>query len=163
MSEAKRKEIKRKVSAAESRNEARAEPKPADRAGEKAIEMKDRLASFARQHPITTVAGGLAIGILVSSFFRGSPTRKAGRAIGRKTAGLGAIVAELAVAYAQRAYEAADEARRSGAGKLGELGDSVSDRARSFSEDAADYAASAAQAARKAGKSAGRSIRSRLH
>jgi ElaB/YqjD/DUF883 family membrane-anchored ribosome-binding protein len=163
MSDAKRKQIKKKVSAAASRNESRAEPKRADRAGEKAIELKDKAASFAREHPIALVAGGLAVGILVSSFFRGSPTRKAGRAIGRKTASLAAVVADLAIAYAQQAYEAAEEARRAGSDKLGELGGTVGDKARDWGEDAAEYAAGAAEAARKAGKSVGKSLRDRLH
>jgi len=163
MTEAKRNEIKKKVSAAESRNEARAEPASTDRTGNKATQAKDKFTSFAREHPIVTVAGGLAIGILVSSFFRGSPTRKAGRAIGKKTAGLAALGAELAIAFAQQAYGAAEEARRTGADKLGDLGETVGDGARGLKDDAADYATAAAAAARKTGKSALKSIRSRLH
>lgn len=163
MTEAKRKEINKKVTEAQSRNQERAEPSIGDRAGDRAIEAKDKFISFAREHPIATVAGGLAIGILVSSLFRGSPTRKAGRAIGKKTAGLAAIAAELAVAYAQQAYEAADEARRAGADKLTDLGSTVGENARSLGEGAADYASGAAQAARKAGKSALKSVRNRLH
>jgi hypothetical protein len=163
MPDAKRHEIKRKVSAAQSRNEARAEPATSDRAGEKAVEAKDRMVAFVRAHPIATVAGGLAVGILVSSVFRGSPTRKAGKAIGRKTAGLAAIVADLAVTYAQQAYEAAEEARRAGAEKVDEWGDALGDGARGLSDGAAGYAASAAAAARKTRKSVGRSIRSRIH
>ena len=89
MTDAKRSNIKRKVAAAKSRNEARAEPATlADRAGEKAVEAKDKFTSFARQHPIAIVAGGLAAGVLISGLFRGSPTRKAGRKFGRKAAGL---------------------------------------------------------------------------
>jgi hypothetical protein len=163
MPDTKRNEIKQKVTAAESRNEARAEPKAADKAGEKAVEPKDKIGSFARLHPIAVMAGGLAVGILVSSFFRGSPARKAGRAIGKKTAGLAAIAAELALAYAQQIYKAAEEARETGADQLGTLGETISDSARGLTEDAADYAAAAAEAARKTGKTAIKSVRSRLH
>ena len=163
MPDTKRNQIKKKVSAAKSRNVARSEPTTGDRAGEKAIEAKDRFAAFAREHPVMTVAGGLAIGILVSSLFRGSPTRKAGRVIGKKTAGLAAIAAELAVAYAQQAYEATGDARRAGADKLSGLGETVGDSARSLTGDAADYAAETAAAVSKAGKSALKSIRSRLN
>ncbi|MBO0750314.1 MAG: hypothetical protein J2O44_07805, partial [Porphyrobacter sp.] len=96
MTDAKRKEIKRKIAAAESRIQARVEgPSLTDRVGEKAIEAKDKFAAFAREHPIATVAGGLAVGILVSSLFRGSPTRKAGRKLGKTAASLAAIAAEL--------------------------------------------------------------------
>jgi ElaB/YqjD/DUF883 family membrane-anchored ribosome-binding protein len=163
MPEAKRSQIKRKVSAAKTRNKARAEPTTVDRAGEKAIEAKDKFSSFARQHPVVTVAGGLAIGILVSGFFRGSPTRKAGRKLGKKTAALAAVATELAIAFAQQAYKTADEARRAGTDKLGDLSDTVGDRARSLSGDAADYAGDAAAAVGKAGRSAFQSLRNRLN
>lgn len=153
MTDAKRKNIKRKVTAAKSRNEARAEPASmTDRAGETAIEAKDKFTAFARQHPIATVAGGLAVGILVSSLFRGSPTRKAGRTIGAKAAGLAALAAELAVTYAQSAWEAAEEARDVGAEKLG-----------GWSEEAADYVAGARAAARDRGESITRALRDRLN
>jgi hypothetical protein len=153
MTEAKRSEIRQKVAAAEDRNQARAEgPSLADRAGERAIEAKDKFAAFAKEHPIATVAGGLAIGILVSSLFRGSPTRKAGRKLGEKAAGLAALATELAVTYAQSAIEAANEAREAGADKLG-----------SWSEDAADYLASAGAAARDTGKSFTQALRDRLN
>lgn len=163
MADSKRNEIRKKVSEAETRNQARAEPTRTDRAGEKAIEVKDKFTSFAREHPVVTVAGGLALGALVSSFFRGSPTRKAGRAIGKKTAGLAALAAEFAIAFAQQAYEATEDARRASADKLSGMSESVGDSARNLSADAADYAAEAADAVRKAGKSAFKSVRSRLH
>lgn len=153
MTDAKRKNIERKVTAAKSRNEARAEgPSLADRAGETAIAAKDKFTAFARQHPIATVAGGLAVGILVSGLFRGSPTRRAGRSIGAKAASLAALAAELAVTYAQSAWEATEEARESGAKTLG-----------NWSEDAADYVASTRTAARETGKSVAKALRDRLN
>ena len=153
MTDAKRSNIKRKVAAAKSRNEARAEPATlADRAGEKAVEAKDKFTSFARQHPIAIVAGGLAAGVLISGLFRGSPTRKAGRKFGRKAAGLAAIAGELALAYAQSAMEATREAGQTGAEKLDD-----------WSEDAADYVASARNSARETGKSIAQALRDRLN
>jgi hypothetical protein len=153
MPDAKRQNIKRKVTAAKSRNQARAEPPSfADRAGEKAVEAKDKFTAFAKKHPIATVAGGLAVGILVSGMFRGSPTRKAGKTIGKKAAGLAAIAAELAIAYGQSAMAKAGDAREAGAEKLG-----------SWSEDAADYVASARAAARDTGKSITQVLRDRLN
>lgn len=154
MTEAKRTNIKRKVTTAKARNQSRAAPPPslADRAGEKAVEAKDKFAAFAKQHPIATVAGGLVVGILVSGLFRGSPTRKAGKNLGKKAAGLAAIATELAVAYAQSAMEAAGEAREVGAEKLGD-----------WSEDAAGYLGNARTAARDAGKSIAQALRDRLN
>src|SRR6478752_3857417 len=139
MAEAKRNQIRSKVAAAKSRNDSRAEsPSLSDRAGERAIEAKDKFAAFARQHPIATVAGGIAVGILVSGFFRGSPTRKAGRELGKKAASLAAIGTELAIAYAQHAMEAANEARQSGAETLG-----------SWSDEAAEYLSGASDSVRE--------------
>lgn len=153
MAEAKRKQIRKKVTAAQDRNNARAEDQSlAARAGDTAVAAKDKFTGFAREHPITTVVGGLAIGVLVSSLFRGSPTRKAGKKLGKKAMGLAAIGAELALAYAQQAMEAAGDVREAGAEKLG-----------SWSEDAADYVASARDSARDAGKSITKALRDRLN
>jgi hypothetical protein len=153
MPDAKRQNIKRKVTAAKSRNKARTEtPSFADQAGERAIEGKDKFTAFARKHPIAIVAGGLAVGVLISGMFRGSPTRKAGKTIGKKAAGLAALAAELAVAYGQSAMEKAGDAREVGAEKLG-----------SWSEDAADYVATARAAARDTGKSITQALRDRLN
>jgi hypothetical protein len=152
MAEAKRSQIRKKVTAAESRNKTRAAtPTLTDRAGETAVEAKDKFAAFARQHPIATVAGGIAVGILVSGFFRGSPTRKAGRKLGEKAAGLAALGAELAVAYAQHAMEAANEARQSGAETLG-----------SWSDEAAEYLSGASESVRERAREGGKSLRQAL-
>lgn len=153
MADAKRSNIRKKVTAAKSRNQSRAQaPSMTDRAGEKAIAAKDKFTAFAKEHPITTVAGALALGVLVSGFFRGSPTRKAGRKLGQRAAGLAALATELAVAYGQQAMEKAGEARETGADKLGD-----------WSEDAADYVASARAAARETGRSITKALRDRLN
>ena len=75
------------------------------------IEAKDKFTAFAKKHPIATLAGGLAVGILVSGLFGGSPTRKAGKKLGKSAAGLAALATELAVAYAQSAMEATADTR----------------------------------------------------
>lgn len=167
MTEAKRTQIKRKVAAAKTRNDTRAEPTLADRAGETAIEAKDKFTGFVRKHPVATVAGGLALGILISGLFRGSPTRKigakVGRTVGSKTAGLAALGLELALAYAGKASEAAGEVRRAGGEGLDQLGNTLGKGARSVGDEAADYAASARKAARETGKTITRALRSRLN
>lgn len=163
MAEPKRKQIKNKVAAAEARNEARSEQTLMDRAGEKTVEIKDKFTAFAKEHPVATVAGGLAIGVLISTMFRGSPTRKAGKNLGTRAAGLAAIGAELAMAYAQQAWEAAEEAGRTGAAKLDDLGDTIGKGAHEIGDDAAGYTASARARARKAGKSMTDALRSRLN
>jgi len=163
MAEAKRKQIKKKVAEAQARNEARHEQTLMDRAGESAIQAKDKFVAFAKEHPVATVAGGIAIGVLISAMFRGSPTRKAGKKVGSRAAGLAAIGAELVMAYAHQAWQAAEEARRTGAEKLDELGHTVSKRAHHLGDDAAGLAASARAKAREAGKSVSGALRSRIN
>jgi hypothetical protein len=84
--------------------------------------------------------------------FRGSPTRKAGKQLGKKAAGFAALATELAIAYGQSAIGKAGEAREAGAEKLGNWG-----------EEAADYVASARATARDTGKSIAQALRDRLN
>lgn len=123
-----------------------------DRAGERAIEAKDRLAAFAKDHPVATVVGGVALGILVSGLFRGSPTRK----LGKQAKGLASVGAELAVAYAAQALAATEPARKDAAEKLGDLGETALKYGKSGSE-------SAQEVARTAGKRIARAIHGRFN
>ena len=163
MPDAKRTQLKKKVAAGQARNQDRGRTTMVDRAGEAAIDAKDKFIAFAKEHPVATVAGGLAIGVLVSGLFKRSPTRRvAGKAAG-KAAGLAAIGAELAMAYAQQAMEAANDAGRVSARRLDGLGDT----ARSVGRDAAHRASDAGETAmamtREAGKKLGKAIRNRVN
>ena len=163
MPDAKRTQLKKKVAAGQARNQDRGRTTMVDRAGEAAIDAKDKFIAFAKEHPVATVAGGLAIGVLVSGLFKRSPTRRvAGKAAG-KAAGLAAIGAELAMAYAQQAMEAANDAGRASARRLDGLGDT----ARSVGRDAAHRASDAGETAmamtREAGKTLGKAIRNRVN
>jgi ElaB/YqjD/DUF883 family membrane-anchored ribosome-binding protein len=157
---AKRKQTKQKVEAGEARNRAKQEPSTLDRAGETALEAKDRFTEFAKEHPIAVVAGGLALGILVSGLFRGSPTRKAAEKVGNRAASLATVGAELAMAYAAQAMAAADEAGRTGASKLSELGASLSETALDVSKSTGD---TASEVARTAGKRIARALHGRFN
>jgi len=161
MTEAKRKTVKKKVQAGQARNQDRGRTTIVDRAGESAIEAKDRFAAFAKEHPIATVAGGLAVGILIAGLFKGP--RRAAVQGGSKAAALAAIGAELALNYAQQAMEVATEAGKAGAQRL----DGFGDTARSAGREAAERAGSAGDAAvavtREAGRRLGKAIRSRIN
>ncbi len=165
MTEARRKTLKEKVEAGQARNKAKTENTTTifDRAGEAAIEAKDRFTAFAKEHPIATVAGGLAIGILVSGLFKRSPTRKVAGKATRRASKLATIGAELALAYAQQAMEAANEAGKASARRLDGLGDA----ALSAGKDAAHRANDAREAAlamtSKAGRRLGKAIRNRIN
>jgi ElaB/YqjD/DUF883 family membrane-anchored ribosome-binding protein len=163
MPDAKRQTLKQKVAAGQARNKAKTENTTTilDRAGEAAIEAKDRFTAFAKEHPIATVAGGVAVGVLIAAMFKG-PRRAAVKG-GSKAAGLAALGAELALAYAQQAMEAANEAGKAGAKRL----DGFGETARSASRDAAHRASDAGEAAlsvtREAGKRLSKAIRNRIN
>jgi uncharacterized membrane protein YebE (DUF533 family) len=167
MTDAKRQQLKTKVAAGQARNRDMGRTTIVDRAGEKAIEAKDKFVEFAKEHPVATVAGGLALGVLVSALFKRSPTRKLGGRAAKAAGGVAALGAEFALAYAQQAMAAANEAGRDGAHKLGEFGESVGTSARSTSRAAADRAGewteSARLVTRDAGRRLGKALRGRIN
>ena len=158
MTEAKRQTLKQKVATGQARqqNRTRAENTTTivDRAGEKALEAKDKFVEFAKEHPIATVAGGLALGVLVSSLFKRSPTRRVAGKVASRGSALAAIGAEIALAYAQQAMAAANEAAHTGAEKAGEL----SGNARELGRDAADKAGELGESAKLAARDAGKRL-----
>jgi hypothetical protein len=166
MSDDERQNLKDRIAAAKERHAER-ETTFLEDASELASDAKDSFTQFAREHPLAVVAGGLAAGILISALFKKSPTRKLGSMVGSKAAGLAALGAEFATAYAQQAMENAEDAGRAGAEKLEDFGDAVGDKARGLKRDAAYYAGGASDtariAARKAGKRLSRAIRNRSH
>src|SRR5690606_16656973 len=132
----KRNALKAKVAAGEARHRDMGRTTIVDRAGERALEAKDKFVAFAKEHPVATVAGGVALGVLVSGLFRRSPTRKAGN----KAAGLAAVGAQMAWSYAQQAIAAAQEAGRHGVDRMDHLGDTIGKSARATRRDAAERA-----------------------
>jgi ElaB/YqjD/DUF883 family membrane-anchored ribosome-binding protein len=174
MDDSKRTQLKEKVASAEKRNEDRGRTTIVDRAGERAIGAKDEFIRFAREHPLATVAGGLAIGVLVSGLFKRSPTRKIGRKAAKTAGNLATMGAELAVIYARQALEAANEAGHAGAEKLEELGSAARDAAREARRDAShrasdlghrasDLGDAARTATRDAGKRLGKMLGDRFN
>ena len=163
MTDAKRTTLKQKVEAGQARNRAKTENTTTifDRAGEAAIEAKDKFTAFAKEHPVATIAGGLALGVLIAGMFKG-PRRAAVRG-GSKAAGLAAIGAELALAYAQQAMEAANEAGRAAAPRIERFGDTAKSVGRDAAHRASDAGESALSVTREAGKRLGRAIRNRIN
>lgn len=159
MSDTKRTQLKQKVAAARKRHEDRGRTTVVDRAGERAIEAKDKLVDFVREHPVATVAGGLALGVLISGLFKRSPTRKLGGRAAKTAGSLAAIGAEFALGYATQALTAANEAGKAGAEKLEDLGST----ARSAGRDAAERAGELGDAARSATRDAGKRLGKALH
>ena len=156
MNDPKRQEIKNRIAAAEARNEERSDESFLDVAGEKAIEAKDKFTEFAKEHPIVTVAGGIGLGIIIAGMFPSA--RRQARETGAKAAGLATIASEIALAYAAQAMDTAGDMGRAGANRLDDLGDSVSDTARSLKRTAGYRLGNAADSARIAKRDASKSV-----
>lgn len=105
-----------------------------DKAAQHLADATNKAATFAREHPVLAISGGLVAGLAIASMFKGP--RKLASKGGVKAAGLATVGAEMALAYALDAYEKALEASREGARKLDDMGDTVSDTARKVRRDA---------------------------
>lgn len=126
----KRQEIKDRIAAAQERQAAREGPSLTQSIAEKAASARDGVTSFAKDHPVATVAGGLALGVLISALFKNSPTRRAGRYAGERAAGLAAIGTEVASTLLQQVLDGSASARKAGAEKLEDAGSAARDSAR---------------------------------
>jgi ElaB/YqjD/DUF883 family membrane-anchored ribosome-binding protein len=155
----KRAELKSKVAAAEKRNHERQEQRTL---GDYAREARDDATSFIKEHPITTIAGGIALGVLVASIVPG-PGRRLRKKATRRGAVLAGVLADLAVNYGSQALDGAGKAARSGQSRLGDIGETlseaISDGARSLRREAGEASDAAGSLTRAAGKRATRTMR----
>ena len=150
----KRTELKDKVDAAQKRNRARQEKS----FGDYARDAGSGATSFVKEHPITTLAGAAALGILIASVVPG-PGRRLRKQATKRGAVLAGVLADLAMTYGSQALEGAGKAARSGQDKLGDLGEVLGDSARSLRRSAGDAADDAGSLSRDAGKRALRTFR----
>jgi hypothetical protein len=150
----KRTELKDKVDAAQKRNRAREEKS----FGDYARDAGSGATSFVKEHPITTLAGAAALGILIASVVPG-PGRRLRKQATKRGAVLAGVLADLAITYGSQALEGAGKAARSGQDKLGDLGEVLGDSARSLRKSAGDAADDAGSLSRDAGKRALRTFR----
>lgn len=156
MSDSKREEIKARIAAAQAREEARAGQSLAVRAQETASEATDAVTGFVRKHPIASAAGGVALGILIASMFKG-PRRAAAKG-GAKAAGLAAMGAEIASGFAAQMLDDAAALGREGARRAEDAVDTAGDKARSVGRSASHSAGDVADAARIARRETGKAI-----
>ena len=155
----KRTELKSKIDAAQRRHTEREQ----DRSfSDYAREARDGASSFVKEHPITTLAGGVAIGVLIAAIVPG-PGRRLRKQATKRGAVLAGVLADLAVTYGSQALDGASNAARSGQSRLGNLGDTLSDAladgARSLRREAGVASDTAGSATREAGKRATRTLR----
>ena len=155
----KRAELKGKVDAAQKRNQEREAQRTL---GDYARGARDDATSFIKEHPITTIAGGIALGVLVASIVPG-PGRRLRKQATKRGAVLAGVLADLAVNYGSQALDGAGKAARSGQSRLGDIGETlseaISDGARTLRREAGEVSDSAGSLSRAAGKQASRTIR----
>ena len=156
MTDSKRAALKARVEAAQESEAARRTKSLAKSAQDQAVEAKDKFTSFAREHPVATVAGGVALGILVAGLFKGP--RQAAIRTGTKAAGMASVGSEAALAFATEMFASAGHAGKEGLRKIDDLGDSVGDGARRARREASYQLGNASDAARIAGREAGKTI-----
>jgi hypothetical protein len=156
MNDPKRAEIKARVAAAQAREEAKAERTTTQRVAEKVSDATDAFTGFVKEHPIAAAAGGVVLGVLVASMFKG-PRRAAVRD-GTKAVSLAAIGSEIASAFASELLHDAKDLGREGARRAEDLTDAAGDRTRSIRRDAGYNACRASDAARIASRETGKRI-----
>ncbi|OZA92029.1 hypothetical protein U4960_09430 [Altererythrobacter sp. H2] len=146
--------LRSRIEAAEERNAARDLNDRARKAAETAKE-------FVREHPLATVAGVALLGLAIGAMTKRG--RRAGRVAGSSAGKWIGYATELGLAYAATALDQAGDAARAGQDKLGDLGDTLGDNARSLKRQAAHRAGDTRDAAhrltRDLGKQASRSLR----
>lgn len=150
----KRAELKNKVDAAQKRNKAREERSFSDYARD----AGSGATSFVKEHPITTLAGAAALGILIASIVPG-PGRRLRKQATKRGAVLASALADLAITYGSQAFEGAGNAARAGQDKLGDLGEALSDGARSLRRGAGNAADEAGSVTSEVGRRAARTLR----
>jgi hypothetical protein len=128
MSDQNREKLRRKIEAGEARLQLR------ERAERSVAAATDSVTGFAREHPLLLIAGGLAIGVALSTLIPRSPTRK----LSKKTVAFLASVAEMGLAYGREALEAAEEAGRQGKAKVAELSSTARDKLTDALEQVSD-------------------------
>lgn len=117
MSDERREQLRERIEAAEARQAAR------ERAANATV--ADRVTAVAREHPLLLIAGGLAIGVALSTLVPKSPTRK----LSKNTLGFLATIAELGIAYGRQAMEAVEDSGREGMARLGRMREAETEEA----------------------------------
>ena len=151
----KRDELKNRIEAGQQRHANRT-------VGDYARDARDSATAIVKEHPIATVAGGVAIGVVVASLVPG-PGRRLRKKATKRGSALAAVVAELGLAYGTSLLDNIGSAARTGGDRIEDLGDAIGDSARDLRRQASLQGSAAGEAARRltrdVGKSTGRKVR----
>ena len=135
--EAKRDELRQRIEAAEARNRDKS-------IGEYAGEAREGASEFVRDHPLASVAGGIAIGLLLGALVPG-------RRIGHRASSWAANLAEMGAVYGAGLFHSAEDTAE-------DLGDSLSKKSRSLRRSANYYGGTTADEANFLRRRSGRKV-----
>ncbi|TCD05135.1 hypothetical protein EYB45_06420 [Erythrobacteraceae bacterium CFH 75059] len=144
----KHEELKRRIAAGSQHH--------GDTVAHHARDAASTLGNFAREHPVATVLGGLAVGLLIGSM------TPAGRRVRRRAGGLASSASEAAIGFAMGLIDDAADAARHGKDALVDTGERVGLGLREARRSAEHYARSASDRAGVTSRSAGRALSRRL-
>lgn len=151
----KREELKSRIEAGEQRHANRT-------VGDYARDARDSATAFVKEHPVATVVGGVAIGVIVASMVPG-PGRRMRKKAAKRGSALAAMVAELGLAYGTTLLDNLGSAARTGGDRIEDLGDAIGDSARDLRRQASIQGSAASETARRltrdVGKTTGRKVR----
>ena len=151
----KREELKSRIEAGEQRHANRT-------VGDYARDARDNATAFVKEHPVATVVGGVAIGVIVASMVPG-PGRRMRKKAAKRGSALAAMVAELGLAYGTTLLDNLGSAASTGGDRIEDLGDAIGDSARDLRRQASIQGSAASETARRltrdVGKTTGRKVR----
>ncbi len=166
MSEEKRQEIKERIAAGEARNFERTGNSTGVTVGADGVSRADLATDyddrdegfigFIKEHPLTTIAGGLAVGILIAGLFPSA--RSAARDTGAKASALGVAGTHALLGAFQQVLDGAERAGQAGSEGLEDIGDTLGDRARSAKREARYWSGRSTDDARIAARDTGKKI-----
>ncbi len=146
----KRDDLRARIEAGQLRNEERT-------VGDYAREAAQQATDFAKQHPVATVAGAVALGLIV-----GAMTRP-GRRLTRRGGAMAALATDAAIAYGLRMFDNAGVAARHAGDRLADAGDAIGSQARHLQRDARYQAEEASDVVRAASRKLARKSERTIH
>ncbi|RXZ66209.1 hypothetical protein [Pelagerythrobacter rhizovicinus] len=151
----KREELKNRIEAGQQRHANRT-------VSDYAREARDNATAFVKEHPVATVVGGVAIGVIVASLVPG-PGRRMRKKATRRGSALAAMATEIGLAYGASLIDSLGNAARASGDRLEDLGDAIGDGARDLRRQAGFQGSAAGEGARRltreAGKKTSRKVR----
>lgn len=151
MNDPKRQEIKERIAASQQRHGTRGVGATSSR-----TEDQRGVVGFATDHPILTVASGLAVGVLIAGLFPSA--RSAARNGGKRASKLGAAGTTAAFSLFQHLIDSAGDASRAGGETLSDLGSTIGQTARGATRDVRHVADQSSETARIAARDAGKAF-----